>query len=88
MEEIIQGLYYIVDDWADQQYGDDEEAKALMDSKHALEEEIAQRIGEGGWEMLENLSELKLKLEDIHDKALFEAAMSLGTKVAQPRRRS
>ena len=76
-------LYYMIDDWAGQQYKDNEEAKTLFDRKYALEDEIMERIGGGGQEMLETLADLNLKLEDIHDKALFQAALRFGTEIRE-----
>ena len=87
MTEIIHELYYMVDDWASQQYEASEEAKALLVRQSELKEEMALRLGEDGQALLEALSNLNLELEDIHDEALFRAAMQLGTELARPRRR-
>ena len=84
MTEIINNLYYMVDDWAARQYEDSAEAKALLARKSELEREIMRRLGGDGQELLDALSDLRLSLEDIHDRALFRAAMRLGTRVAQP----
>ena len=54
--------------------------------QEALQEEIISRLGEDGRDMMETLSGLNLELEDIHDEALFRAAMELGAQIAQPRR--
>lgn len=86
MTELINELYYMVDDWASQQYKDSGEAKDLLARLSDIKNEIELRLGEGGREMMENLSELNLRLETIHDEALFRAAMGLGTELAQPRR--
>lgn len=86
MDEIMRELYYMIDDWAGQQYKGDETAKKLIKRKRALEDEIMDRIGEGGQEMLEKLADLNLELEDIHGKALFHAALSLRTEITEPRR--
>lgn len=83
MKEIMQELYYMVDDWAGQQYENNEEARGLEEQKFALQEEIARRVGENGQEMLEELSNLNLKLEDIHDQALFRASLCLAMEMAQ-----
>lgn len=83
MEKIINELYYMVDTWASQQYEGSEEAKGLEGQKLALQEEIARRVGENGWEMLEELSNLNLKLEDIHDQALFRASLRLAIEMTQ-----
>lgn len=83
MEKIMRELYYMIDEWAGQQYINDETAKALIERKYALEDEIMGRIGDGGQEMLENLAELNLKIEDIHDRALFQAALRFGTEIRE-----
>lgn len=82
MSEIMNELYYMVDAWAGQQYESDEATTGLEEQKYALQEEIACRVGENGQEMVEELSNLCLKLEDIHDKALFRAAVRLGAELA------
>lgn len=82
MKKIIDNLYYMVDAWAGQQYESDEATTGLEERKYALQEEIACRVGENGQEMVEELSNLCLKLEDIHDKALFRAAVRLGAELA------
>ena len=83
MESILNELYYMVDEWAGQQYENNEETKGLEEQKYALQEEIARRVGKNGQEMLEELSNLNLKLEDIHDQALFRAALRLAMEMAQ-----
>lgn len=83
MEEIMRKLYYMIDEWAGQQHINDETEKALLERKYALEDEIMNRIGDGGQEMLEDLAELNLKIEDIHDKALFQAALRFGTEIRE-----
>ena len=83
MNEIMRDLYYMIDDWAGQQYKDDETAKTLAERKYALENEIMTRIGDGGQEMLETLADLNLKLEDIHDKALFCAALRFAAEIRE-----
>lgn len=85
MTELLRELYYMVDDWASQQYEKSEEAKALLARQSDLKNEIELRLGEGGRELLESLTNLSLELEEIHDQALFRAAMRLGTTIAQPR---
>lgn len=86
MIDALNELYYIVDDWVGQEYDQSEEAKPLMERRSRLKEEIARRLGADGESLLDTLSDLDLSLEDIHDKALFQAALSLGTEIAQPRR--
>lgn len=79
----MQELYNMVDTWASQQYENNEETKGLEAQKFALQEEIARRVGENGQEMLEELSDLSLKLEDIHDRALFRASLRLAIEMTQ-----
>ena len=83
MSEIITELYYMVDAWAGQQYERSEEARGLEEKLFALKEEIARRVGDGGLEMVEELSNLWLKLEDIHDEALFRASVRMVMELAQ-----
>lgn len=86
MTELITSLYYMVDDWASQQYESSEEAKTLRARQANIKNEIERRLGENGRDLLDELSNLTLNLEDIHDEALFRAAMELGVQIAQPRR--
>ena len=86
MEDIIRSLYYMVEDWMGQHESSDEETKKLMARHDVLQEEIIRRLGEDGQDTMEALSNLNLKLETIHDQALFRAAVQLGTELAQPRR--
>lgn len=83
MDKIMRELYYMIDDWAGQHYENDERTKSLEKQKSALEKEIAQRIGQDGQSMLETLAGLNLKLSDIHDEALFRAALQLGTEIRE-----
>ena len=83
MSEIITELYYMVDAWAGQQYERSEEARGLEEKRFALMEEIAHRVGEGGMEMVEELSNLWLKLEDIHSEALVRASVRMVMELAQ-----
>ena len=84
MTEIIHSLFHLVDEWTDQQYINDPEFKKLSDQQGALRDEIIRRLGEGGQEMMETLVDLNLKLENLHEEALFRAAMQLGAQIAQP----
>lgn len=88
MTEIIQNIFHMVDEWTDEQSIHDPKLKELSDLQDALQEEIIQRLGEGGRDMMEALSNLNLELETIHDEALFRAAMELGVQIARPRRRA
>lgn len=84
MEDIIRSLYYMVEDWIGQHDLLDEEAPGLEGRQEAVHEEIIRRLGEDGQELLEALADLNLRLETIHDEALFRAALGLGTQLAQP----
>lgn len=84
MNEIMRELYYMVDSWAGQHYENDERTKGLEERKSALEQEIARRIGEDGQKMLEALAGLNLELSDIHDEALFRAALRFGAEIREP----
>lgn len=81
MREILNELYYMVDTWAGQQYENNEKTKGLEAQKFALQEEIVRRVGENGREMLEELADLSLKLEDIHDQALLRASLQLAMEM-------
>lgn len=84
MTEIINELYYMVEDQTGQGLMRDEEAKRLEDQRSALWDEVIHRIGEDGDEIREVIRNLDLKLETIHDKALFRAAVQLGVELARP----
>lgn len=84
MTELINELYYMVDEWASQQDKDSGKAKDLQARLSDIEDEIELRLGEGGRELLEVLNNLSLELEELHDQALFRAAMNLGTQIARP----
>lgn len=81
MNKIVNELYYMIDEWAGQQYEMDEGTKSLEGRKLALQDEIARRIGDDGQDMVEALANLSLELETIHDKALFRAAVRLGAEL-------
>lgn len=82
MNDIILQLYYMIDDLAGQLYEKTEETEALLSRQSALKQEIARRLGEDGWKLLDDLFDLNLSLEDIHDKALFRTAFSFGMEMA------
>ncbi len=88
MTELITSLYYMVEDWIGQHDLRGEKINELETRQAILQDEIIQRLGEDGQEMMETLSSLNLELEDIHDEALFRAAMELGVQIARPRRRA
>ena len=82
MNDIMLQLYYMIDDLAGQLCEHTEEMDALLSRQSALKQEIAGRLGEDGWKLLDDLFELGLSLEDIHDKALFRTAFSFGVEMA------
>lgn len=84
MTKMMEELYYIMEDYVDRNNMIDEEAKKLETRQEALQEEIILRLGEGGQELMEALADLNLRLETIHDQALFRAAMGLGARIARP----
>ena len=84
MEDIIRSLYYMVEDWIGQHDLMDEETRGLEGRQKIVQEEMIRRLGEDGQELLEALADLNLRLETIHDEALFRAALGLGTQLAQP----
>lgn len=84
MTQLINKLYYMVEDWVGQHDLQGEEIKALEARQEALQEKIILRLGEDGQDMMETFAGLNLELENIHDQALFRAAVRLGTELAQP----
>lgn len=48
MTEILRRLYHMVDEWADRQPVNDPKLTELLNRQDALQEEIIQRLGEGG----------------------------------------
>lgn len=84
MTEIINELYYMVEDRTGQELLGDEEIKRLEEQKCALQDEMIHRLGESGEELLEVIADLDLKLETIHDKALFREAVRLGAELVRP----
>lgn len=84
MTEIMHKLYYMMEDYVGQRGLMDEETKELEARQGALQGEIILRLGEDGQELMEALADLNLKLETIHDEALFRASMQLGAQIAHP----
>lgn len=81
---MIHKLYYMMEDWVGQHDLHSEKAHELEIQVEALQNKIILRLGEGGQDMMEALADLNLRLETIHDEALFRAALGLGTQLAQP----
>lgn len=82
MTKIMNEIYYMLEDQAGQELLGDEEAKSLEERRGALWDEVIRRLGEDGEEIREVIRNLDLELEDIHDKALFRAALRLGAQIA------
>ena len=87
MTELIENLYYAVEERVGERCGTDPQAAELLEQRRTLQNEIARRLGPDAWELLETLSAAELALEDIHDLLLFRSAMRLGTQIARPDRR-
>lgn len=84
MMDIMHKLYYLMEDWVGNRDLQDEKTHELEIQVEALQDKIILRLGEDGQDMMEALADLNLKLETIHDEALFRAAMGLGAQIAQP----
>ena len=66
MTEILQNLYYLLDDWVGQQVINDPEMKELLERQNVLQEEIIRCLGEDGQDTMEALFNLNLELKTIH----------------------
>jgi len=86
MTKIMNELYYMIEEQAGQELMGDKEVTSLERRKFALQDEVIRRLGGDGEELLEGIADLDLKLETIHDKALFRAAVQLGAELARPGR--
>lgn len=84
MSEMMNEIYYMVEDQVGQELIGDDEVKSLEDQRGALWDQVIHRFGEDGEEIREVIRNLDLKLETIHDKALFRAAVQLGAELARP----
>lgn len=84
MSEMMNEIYYMVDDQVGQELIRDEEVKSLEEQRGALWEKVIHRFGAGGEEIREVIRNLDLELETIHDKALFRAAVRLGAELSRP----
>lgn len=83
MRDLIDELYYMVEDRLGQQELEDETQRALSAKRGALQDEIILRLGKDGRKLLETLIEVDMELETIHDQALFRTAMGLGARIAK-----
>ena len=83
MSEIMNNIYYMMVEQVGQRCARETEMKILMRRKCALMDEIALRIGDGGEELLEAMTNLDADLENIQGKAMFRAAVRLGAELAE-----
>ena len=86
MNELIEKLYFMLEDYLGQYELEDEETRSLEIRRDALQSDIILRLGEDGQELMESLAGFNMELELIHNQTLFRAAMGLGAQIAQPRR--
>ena len=84
MTELIERLYFMLEDYLAPYELADEEIGSLEARQEALQNEIILRLGEDGQELMESLAGLNMELELIHNQALFRAAMGLGAQIAAP----
>lgn len=84
MTELIERLYFMLENHLGRYELADEEARSLEARREALQNEIILRLGEDGQELMESLGELDMELELIHNQTLFRAAMGLGAQIAHP----
>ena len=82
MTDIMNEIYYMLIERIGQQCMKDEETKVLMIRKCALIDEIILRLGENGEELMDDLADLSAELDGRQNKALFQTALCLGTKIA------
>ena len=82
MSEIMNNIYYMMVEQVGQRCARETEMKILIRRKCALMDEIALRIGDGGEELLEAMTNLDADLENIQGKAMFRAAVRLGAELA------
>ena len=78
-------LYYMLDDWAGQQRLKDSQAGPIMERQRALMKVVQGRLGENAIDLLDAMAEVNQYLEDLHDRALFQAAFLLGVELGRLR---
>ena len=83
MSEMMNEIYYMVEDQVGQELMRDEEIKCLEAQRSALWDQVIHRFGEDGKKIQEVIRNLDLDLETIHDKALFRASLRLAMEMAQ-----
>lgn len=84
MSDMMNELYYMLEERIGQECAKDEEVKALMERKSAVVDEIVRRVGREGEDLWDGLTVLGAELEEIYRRALFQAALCLGVEAARP----
>lgn len=84
MSELMNELYYMMEDQVGQELIRDEAVKSLEDQRRAWWDKLIHRFGEDGEEIREVIRDLDLELETIHDQALFRAAVRFGAELRGP----
>lgn len=82
MNDIMNEIYYMLIERIGQQCIKDESVKVLLIRKCALMDEIILRLGKDGEKLMDDLAALSSEINDLQDKALFQTALCLGTKIA------
>ncbi len=83
MSDHMRELYYMLDDWAGQQCLKDSQAGPIMERQRALMQKVQARLGENAVALLDAMAEVNQDLEDLHDRALFQAAFLLGVELGR-----
>lgn len=84
MSELMDKIYYMMVEQVGQQCARESEIKILMRQKCALMDEIVLRIGDGGEDLLDAVTNIDADLDNIQGKAMFRAAVRLGAELAGP----
>ena len=83
MSEMMNEIYYMLEDQVGQELIRDEEVKSLENQRGALWDKVIHRLGKDGEEIQEVIRNLDLELETIREKALFRAAVRLGAELTR-----
>lgn len=84
MSEMMNEIHYMMAEQVGQQCASETEMKILMRRKCALIEEIALRIGDGGEDLLDAMTNINVEMDNIQGKAMFRAAVRLGAELVRP----
>ena len=82
MNDIMNEIYYMLIERIGQQCMKNESVKVLLIRKCALMDEIILRLGKDGEQLMDDLANLSAEIDDVQNKALFQASLCLGTKIA------